>query len=87
MVLLHTRLGTLGATAFALMLAGYLHGKLGPGLPQQLLAAWLAAKLAVAGARMVLAWWWSRRGVLAGGSARCWPCWRWTARCGARAAC
>jgi len=59
MVLLHTRLGTLAATAFALMLAGYLHTKLGDGLPQQLLAAWVAVKVLVAGARMVLAAAWA----------------------------
>ena len=62
MVLLHTRLGTLAATAFALMLAGYLHGKLPPGAAQQALLAWVLAKLAVAGARMALAWGWSRAG-------------------------
>jgi signal transduction histidine kinase len=63
MVLLHTRLGTLAATVFALMLAGYLHAKLDPGLPQQLLLLWVAAKLLVAGARMVLAALWPSRGV------------------------
>jgi signal transduction histidine kinase/ActR/RegA family two-component response regulator len=55
MVLQHTRLGTMAATAFALMLAWYLHHKLGPGLPQLLLGAWVAVKLLVAGARIVLA--------------------------------
>ncbi len=62
MVLLHTRLGTLAATAFALVLAWYLHGKLQPGLPQELLTAWVAVKLLVAGARMVLAAAWSAHG-------------------------
>ena len=65
MVLLHTRLGTLAATAFALMLAWYLHGKLEPGLPRQLLLLWVAVKLLVAGTRVVLAWWWSRAAMLA----------------------
>ena len=59
MVLLHTRLGTVAATAFAMILAWYLHGKLGPGLPQLWLAAWVVLKLLVAGARMVLAAAWA----------------------------
>jgi signal transduction histidine kinase len=58
MVLLHTRLGTLAATGFALMLAWYLRGKLPPGAAHDALAAWVAAKLAIAAARMLLAWWW-----------------------------
>jgi signal transduction histidine kinase len=61
MVLLHTRLGTLAATAFALMLAWYLHRKLGDGLPQQLLALWVLAKLLVSAARIALAVLWARR--------------------------
>ena len=44
------------ATAFALMLAWYLHGKLAPGLPQLLLAFWVVVKLLVAGARALWAW-------------------------------
>ena len=68
MVLLHTRLGTLAATAFALMLAWHLHGKLGAGAPQQLLALWVVAKLLVSAARMGLAWWWVARGVQAADS-------------------
>ncbi|MDH4392036.1 MAG: response regulator [Aquabacterium sp.] len=61
MVLLHTRSGTLASTAFALMLAWYMHGKLDPGLPQQLLVAWVVVKLLVAGARMALAVAWTAR--------------------------
>ncbi|MES2719217.1 MAG: ATP-binding protein [Pseudomonadota bacterium] len=70
MVLLHTRLGTLAATAFALMLAWYLHGKLGAGLPQLLLALWVVVKLLVSAARMALAWWWVARGAEAVDSTR-----------------
>ncbi len=62
MVLMHTRLGTLAATAFALMLAWYLHTRLDAGPAQQWLALWVAAKLLVASARVALAWWWSVRG-------------------------
>jgi len=51
MVLLHTRVGTVAATVFALVLAQHLHGTL-PGAEVQ---AWLALKLLVAGARMMLA--------------------------------
>ncbi len=69
MVLLHTRLGTLAATVFALMLAWYLHAKLGPGLPQELLLLWVAAKLLVAGARVALAALWQCWGAGAAGAA------------------
>ena len=58
MVLAHTRLGTLAATAFALFGAALLAGSVAPGL----LRAWVAAKLVVALARIVLAAAWSRRG-------------------------
>jgi len=51
MVLLHTRFGTLAATAFAVLLALQLHGTL-PALQVQ---AWLAVKVAVALARIALA--------------------------------
>ena len=61
MVLLHTRLGTLAATVFALMLAWHLHGQLTGGREQQVLLAWVLAKLVVAAARMGLAWAWQQR--------------------------
>jgi two-component system, sensor histidine kinase len=51
MVLSHTRLGTLVATAFALFFALQLRGT---ALPAWTVDLWLAAKLAVAGARIVL---------------------------------
>jgi signal transduction histidine kinase/CheY-like chemotaxis protein len=51
MVLLHTRLGTLAATAFAVMLVVQLHGT----LPAWQLQGWLAVKVAVALARIGLA--------------------------------
>ncbi|MBL8349750.1 MAG: response regulator [Burkholderiaceae bacterium] len=51
MVLLHTRVGTLAATVFAVLLAWHLQ-PLVPGLP---VAGWLAVKLAVALARIALA--------------------------------
>jgi signal transduction histidine kinase len=66
MVLLHTRLGTLAATVFALMLAWYLHGQLPAGPAQQWLATWVVVKLVVAAARMALAAAWSSQ---AGGTA------------------
>ena len=55
MVLLHTRVGTLAATAFALMLAGYLYGKFDSVAAQQALLVWVVIKLLVAAARVVLA--------------------------------
>ncbi len=70
MVLMHTRLGTLAASAFALMLAWYLHTALDPGAPQQWLALWVAAKLLVSVARMALAWSWSNRSVFGGNGLR-----------------
>jgi two-component system, sensor histidine kinase len=51
MVLSHTRLGTLVATAFALFFALQLRGT---ALPAWAVDLWLAAKLLVAGARIVL---------------------------------
>lgn len=51
MVLLHTRFGTLAASAFAVLLALQVHGSLPPAQVQ----GWLALKLAVALARIVLA--------------------------------
>lgn len=62
MVLLHTRMGTLAATAFALMLAGYLHGKLDSATARQALLVWVIVKLVVAGARIALAQAYVRRG-------------------------
>ena len=60
MVLLHTRLGTLAATVFALMMAAYVQGSLDPGTPQALLMAWVVVKVGVAAARVVLASAWAR---------------------------
>lgn len=69
MVLSHTRGGTLVATAFALLLAVYLHGL----VPTPLLGAWLAAKVLVAVARVVAAGLHAKRGHPGG------PAWRrWT---------
>jgi signal transduction histidine kinase/ActR/RegA family two-component response regulator len=58
MVLSHTRGGTLVATAFALLLAAYLHGSVAPAL----VVAWLLAKLLVAACRMGLHHLHTRRG-------------------------
>ena len=58
MVLLHTRFGTLAATAFAVLLALQMHGTVPPAQVQ----AWLAVKLAVALARIALAQAYARRG-------------------------
>jgi signal transduction histidine kinase/CheY-like chemotaxis protein len=55
MVLLHTRVGTLAATVFALMLAGYLYGKLEAAGVRDALLLWVGVKLVVAAARIVLA--------------------------------
>ena len=51
MVLLHTRFGTLAATAFAVLLAVQMHGTVAPAVVQ----AWLVVKLVVALARIALA--------------------------------
>jgi len=58
MVLSHTRLGTLAATAFALFAAALLSGSVAAGLVQ----AWVLAKLAVAAVRIALAQLYARRG-------------------------
>ena len=58
MVLTHTRAATLIATAFALLMALYLHGS----TPHRLVVGWVVAKLAVALARIVLAQLHARRG-------------------------
>ncbi|OYV00635.1 MAG: hypothetical protein CFE45_08300, partial [Burkholderiales bacterium PBB5] len=51
MVLLHTRVGLLAATVFAVLLAWQVRG----AIPDAWLAAWLLAKLAVATARLAVA--------------------------------
>jgi signal transduction histidine kinase/CheY-like chemotaxis protein len=56
MVLLHTRFGTLAATAFAVLLALQMHGT----VPPAQVLAWLAVKLLVAAARIALAQAYSR---------------------------
>jgi signal transduction histidine kinase len=58
MVLLHTRFGTLAATAFAVLLAQQMHGT----VPPAQVMAWLAVKLVVAAARIGLAQAYSRWG-------------------------
>jgi signal transduction histidine kinase len=58
MVLLHTRFGTLAATAFAVLLALQMHGT----VPPAQVMAWLAVKLVVAAARIALAQAYSRWG-------------------------
>ena len=68
MVLLHTRIGTLAATVFAVLLAWHLQPAV-PGLP---VAGWLAVKLAVALARIALAQAYQRHGA---GSPQ-WPRWQ-----------
>lgn len=61
MVLLHTRLGTLAATAFAVLLVAHLSGQLSD--PQAgLLHGWLALKVGIALARVALAAAYRRRG-------------------------
>jgi signal transduction histidine kinase/CheY-like chemotaxis protein len=58
MVLLHTRFGTLAATAFAVLLALQMHGT----VPPAQVMGWLAVKLVVAAARIALAQAYSRWG-------------------------
>jgi signal transduction histidine kinase len=58
MVLLHTRFGTLAATAFALLLALQMHGT----VPPSQVHGWLVIKLLVAAARIALAQAYSRWG-------------------------
>jgi len=76
MVLLHTRVGTLAATAFAVLLvahlSGFLTGRAHGSVPLVELQAWLAVKVAVALARVVLAQAYARHGA---GSAH-WPRWQ-----------
>ena len=66
MVLTHTRAGTLIATAFAVLMAVYLHGSVSP----MLVRAWVATKLLLAACRIVLALVHASRGQPAG------PVWR-----------
>lgn len=66
MVLVHTRVGTLAATGFALFAAWHLHD----AVPAAVVQAWVAAKLIVALARIVLAQLYSRRGLPGGASWR-----------------
>jgi len=66
MVLTHTRAGTLIATAFAVLMAVYLHGSVTPALVR----GWVAAKLLLAACRIVLALVHAGRGQPAG------PVWR-----------
>lgn len=51
MVLSHTRFGTIAATAFAVLLAIYLHGS----VSEPLVRAWIAVKLATSALRIVVA--------------------------------
>ena len=65
LVLLHTRIGTLAASGFAVMLAMYLLqqvGQPGVGLSVVQVQVWLAAKLLVAGLRIALAAAYARSG-------------------------
>ncbi len=66
MVLLHTRVGTLAATLFALLAAATLSGSVAAATVQ----AWLAAKVLVALARIALAWLYRQRGMPGGRSWR-----------------
>ncbi len=52
LVLVHTRVGTLAATLFAVLLAWHFRGE---AMPAAWVDAWIAVKLAVAAARMALA--------------------------------
>ena len=53
-VLLHTRVGTVAASAFALLLAAYLIQRPSGGISSADVKAWLALKLLVAAARIVM---------------------------------
>ena len=75
MVLLHTRVGTVAASGFAVMLAGYLLqqvGQPGVGFTALQVKAWLAVKLLVAGLRMALAHAYSRQAA----DSQEWPRWQ-----------
>jgi signal transduction histidine kinase/CheY-like chemotaxis protein len=58
MVLVHTRVGTVAATVFALLAAAWLHGS----VPASIVQAWVVAKVLVAAARIGLAQLYKRRG-------------------------
>ena len=75
MVLLHTRVGTLAASGFALMLAMYLLqqvGQPGVGFTAWQVQAWLTVKLLVAALRMALAHAYARQGA----DSQAWPRWQ-----------
>ncbi len=57
MVLLHTRVATLVATAFAVMMAFYVHGTLAPEIVER----WITVKAAVAALRVALGEFYARR--------------------------
>jgi signal transduction histidine kinase/ActR/RegA family two-component response regulator len=62
MVLVHTRVGTIAATLFALLAAATLSGS----VPAATVQAWVAVKVGVALARVGLAWLYHRRGMPGG---------------------
>ena len=75
MVLLHTRVGTVAASGFAVMLALYLLqqvGQPGVGFTAFQIKAWLVVKLLVAGLRIALAHAYSRLGA----ENPAWPRWQ-----------
>ena len=75
MVLLHTRVGTLAASGFAVMLALYLLqqvGQPGVGLTALQVKAWLAVKLLVAALRIALAHAYARQDA----DSQAWPRWQ-----------
>ena len=75
MVLLHTRVGTVAASGFAVMLAIYLQQKVGQqgvGFTVLHVQAWLAVKLLVAALRMALAHAYSRQDA----DSQAWPRWQ-----------
>ena len=75
MVLLHTRVGTVAASGFAVMLALYLQqqvGQPGVGFTAVQIKVWLAVKLLVAALRIALAYAYTRRGA----DSPAWPRWQ-----------
>ena len=62
MVLVHTRVGTIAATLFALLAAATLSGS----VPAAIVQAWVVVKVGVALARIGLAWLYRRRGMPGG---------------------
>ena len=70
MVLLHTRMGTVAATFFAVLLALHLIDNLRGGLTASQVQAWLGLKLLVATARISLAQAYARRGAASPGGPR-----------------